>query len=456
MGRRHDKFRKMFYYLERQQRTGAPFTLEELAEETGYKMSSIRTYYGKRLKGVVVEELGEDRYRALGVEAFDEEGFIDYLTQRSSPAEPAAADAPPRGDQAPQQPGGEALLGEEPSRSGDVPEEEEQQQGRERAEAAEAVDPGELIEDLTGRSAELFHAALRGYHTRASRAPLGQMVALLLPAWELLLRAELVKIRGPQSALERLDFTQLLSRFFPNPRDAVRRNLQWVLELREHHAALLIEETAPYLSRLLQSNALNFRRRWEAVAERELFARGAGLIALGVSGQAASAEAIAARYGEPFAEALETLWEALSQEDQRLGGHPWFQSAPAHRLVLSPVIDANQVALCDHHATLKAAERMRHQVKEGWRASHPFTPSEVVHEINRRLPYDLRLTASAVEVIDAAHQVRAAARSPFYIRLDEAPFHVYARAYVDWVVNAIEERGDFIKRAQEAARRVEE
>ncbi len=417
LGRRHDKFRKMFYFLEEMQNKAQSFSLEELAEHTGYKMSSIRTYYGKRLKGVLVEEVRDNTYQAVGIESFDEESFIDYLTQRSSPADV------------------NIVL-------------EDERVGRPPAEV--------LAESLIARSAASFRGALELYHRPSQGAHLGVAVSLLTLAWELLLRAELVNIRGMQSIEQELEVRALLPKFFPNPRDPVRRNLEWMVRLRDVHVVVLVEEMTPYLSRLLQANVLNFRRRWEAVSECVLFERGGGLMALGIEGRAPDTDEFRKHYHTELAAQMERVLEELSRDEFELQGHTSFQASPTHRLVLSPVIDANQVALSDHHATLEAAERMRHQAHEIWRETHPFTPSEVVHEINRRLPYDLRLTASAIDVIDMAHDVRSAPRSPFYMKLEESPFHVYAGAYVDWVVNAIKERSDWIKRAQEAARRMEE
>lgn len=417
MGRRHDKFRKMFYFLEENQNKALTFTLQDLATHTGYKMSSIRTYYGKRLKGLLVEEVSDDTFQAVGIEAFDEESFIDYLTQRSSPVDLAT-----------------------------VQEEEVSSMSADKV----------LAKSLIDRSAASFRGALETYHRECSGAHLSMTVVWLLLAWELLLRAELMNIRGMSSIEQEIDVRALMPKFFPNPRDPVRRNLEWLVKLRDVHAVVLVPEMTAYLSRLLQANVLNFRRRWEAVSEQTLFERGGGLMALGVEGRAPDFEQFSARYQAQVAGHMERVLEELSREEFELQGHTSFQASPTHRLVLSPVIDANQVALSDHHATLEAAERMRHQAHEIWRESHPFTSSEVVHEINRRLPYDLRLTAAAIEVIDAAHDVRSAPRSPFYMKLEEPPFHVYAGAYVDWVVNAIKERSDWIKRAQETARRLEE
>lgn len=438
MGRRHDKFRKMFYFLEEKQTKAQSFTLEELAEHTGYKMSSIRTYYGKRLKGLLVTAVDDETYQAQGTEAFDEETFIDYLTQRSSPLD---------AQEVIQAEGGAASASDEfVSLTGGVG-------AMRRAVSVEA----RFEQELLYRSEVTFRQALASYHSE-ERAGLGLCVNGLVQAWELMLKAELYKIRGIKSMEggAEVEVKALLPKFFPSPRDPVRCNVEWLIELRDRHMSVLIGELTPFFSRLLQANALNFRRRWEAVSERVLFVRGGGMMALGVEGRAPEFEGLRRQYGEELVRCMERVLERLSRDEIELRGHTAFLASPSHRLVLSPIIDANQVALSDHHATLEAAELMRYQAHEVWRKTHPFSASEVVHEINRRLPYDLRLTAAAIEVIDVAHDVRSAPRSPFYMKVEDSPFHVYSQAYVDWVVNAIKERSDWIKRAQETARRLEE
>ena len=443
MGRRHDKFRKMFYFLEEKQTRAQTFTLEELAEHTGYKMSSIRTYYGKRLKGLLVTAVDDDTYQAQGTEAFDEESFIDYLTQRSSPLD--AQEVIQSGGADPQ--AGGTGAGEPLDSAGAVV-----NVVRRVASVEERFE-----QELLHRSEATFKQALMSYHNEA-RAGLGLCVSGLVQAWELMLKAELYKIRGIKSmeGSAEVEIKALLPKFFPSPRDPVRCNVEWLVELRDRHIALLIGELTPFFSRLLQANVLSFRRRWEAVSERVLFIRGGGVMALGVEGRAPDFEVLKRQYGEDLVRHMERVLERLSRDEIELRGHTSFLASPSHRLVLSPIIDANQVALSDHHATLEAAELMRYQAHEVWRKTHPFSASEVVHEINRRLPYDLRLTAAAIEVIDVAHDVRSAPRSPFYMKLEDSPFHVYSQAYVDWVVNAIKERSDWIKRAQETARRLEE
>lgn len=407
MGRRHAKFKKMFYFLEERQNKGEPFSLEEMAEATGYKMSSIRTYYGKRLKGLLVVERDDDLYEARGVDAFDEDSFIDYLTQRSSPADLRQV-------------------------------QQVEDRGGEEA----------LLEGLVTRSASLLGHALELYHRPHGDAQLHAALALMIEAWDLLLKVELAKIRGVEQLSrdeERhraLTLPEMLARFFPAPDDPVRRNLEWLLRLRSEHGYLLVPELVPYLSRLLQACASNFKLRWEAVAGRHLFTTGAGMLAMGADGEALSPEDFERRYGEVAGARVEELLEDLLLDEETLD-LPTFCAPVDLHLALTPSREGDDIALASHDATRQAHEATRSD------SPYPYDPSDAVHAINRRLPYDQRLTPTALEAIDHTHDVRAVRRSRYYARLDDPTRHRYSRAYVDWVVTNIAEDRGWLERARQ-------
>ena len=420
MGRRHEKFKQMFRFLRARHQRQEPFALEELAEATGYKMSSIRTYHGKRLKGLLVRARDDGRYEAHDVDAFDEASFIDYMTQRSSPADLIRARGGDDDDEGPEGPDAE----------------------------------GAMIEALLGRSAAYLRRGLELYHRDEAGAGLGACCTLLRQSWDLLLKAELALIRGlePLSAGEdpgrALRFEEMLRRFFPDPLDPTRRNLEWIARLDGECAYLLVPELAPHLSRLLEAGAVGLTRRWEAVAGRRLFTRGAGALALGVDGPGCDLEELERRYGAVVAERLEALLEELHRDELVLQSEA-FATEPARRLVLAdPSGQHEPTPLAERRAT-RRAHRRRDPA-----APYPFALPEALHQINQRLPQARRLTPAALEAIDRAHDIRAGGPSTYHLRVQESqtqePRHFYSRAYVDWVVASILEDPSWLERARSA------
>lgn|GEM_PF-4639105 len=419
-GRRHDKFKKMYAFLAKMEQDEDTFSLSDLADATGYKMSSIRTYYGKRLKGLLVEETDEDGvYEATGLGSFDEESFINYMTQRSSPADVVSA-------------GGEPVVSE--------------------ADADELTGEDAVIEGLIAQSAACFKLGLEFYHREHASGRVLACSGLFCDAWRILFDAETVRIRGVEQLTDSNFVTphrglgEVISRFFPNPRDPVRRNLEWLSHLHDAAAHLLVPETEPYLCRLLQACALNYRRRWEAVAGRRLFDRGAGMLAMGLDGAFANFEQIEERYGDHLARRITALISALHVEEGELSTEI-FCADPSLHLVLTPRVHETHLELASHHTSRLADEAITP------RETYPYNSAEVVHEINKRLPYTTRISSAAIEVIDAQHDVRVDPGNSLYFFDEEPPHHRYSSEYVEWVSRAILDDPDWLERVRRSFER---
>lgn len=278
----------MYHFLAARERRQDPFTLEELAEATGYKLSSIQTYYGKRLKDVLIHER-DGAFVARGlVGVLDEPSFIDLMAERTaSPFDPA-----------------------EPEESADEP-------GEQDWAAA-------LADALLSRAAQAAEGALLLYHLPGEQARIALALPLVSQAWECLLKAEIVRLRGLEQICYLSDPSRGLSardtitRLFAEERDPIRRNLEWLLRLQGESAHLLLIELQPFLARLLQASLLNFRRRFEAVAARRLFIVGAGRLDLTDAHDLPSPSQLAARYGEPLAQQAFALLTRLIEEERAL------------------------------------------------------------------------------------------------------------------------------------------
>jgi len=416
----------MFYFLEEQQGRQRAFTLEELAEATGYKLSSIRTYYGKRLKGTLVSERADGRFRAHGLSVFDADGFVDYMTQRSSP---------------------EVL----------------EDMGLEDERAPGPAGDDTVIAGMLERAAHTLRASLAAYHDPYDPGRLARCVGALAEAWTLLLSAELAGIRGvdaiyvssprPKRGGGRpLTLPELVARFFPDVRDAERRNIEWVSALGTSWRDAMVVELQPYVSRLLPASGLNFRRRYEAVARRKLLRMGSGLMSLVIDEDPVDPSAFHVHLGAHAARRALTLLEELRREEAKLADES-FSATSELRLTFSRVDPSQPMELSDGAGSRRAARALEATLEH---QLYPFDPLSVVLEINARLPFARRLSTSAIGAIDAAHGVRDEARTPLYLRTERAPYHLYSRAYVEWVVQCMtaDERWFEDARMMSSARRV--
>ena len=67
---------------------------------------------------------------------------------------------------------------------------------------------------------------------------------------------------------------------------------------------------------------------------------------------------------------------------------------------------------------------------------YPFTNEEILPEVNRHLPHDLRLSASSLARADRAERVREGAPNRFFARGPGGEPR-YSRAWVMWLVRAV-------------------
>lgn len=75
--------------LREAERTGHPIDTRSLARRTGYTESSIRTYFTKRLEGVLVFRDEDGQWRAKGAVRCSEEEFARRMSQKAGAANDA-------------------------------------------------------------------------------------------------------------------------------------------------------------------------------------------------------------------------------------------------------------------------------------------------------------------------------------------------------------------------------
>lgn len=126
-----------------------------------------------------------------------------------------------------------------------------------------------LSKTLILKSQESFLPALELYNkpTIGYRA---ESFSILFPnAWELMLKAYLLEQNsGKRTAIfkrkqrsrrrESISLDEALNKIFFNANDPVRKNVEYISEIRNEAAHLIIEELDPYFSRAFQVGAINY------------------------------------------------------------------------------------------------------------------------------------------------------------------------------------------------------
>lgn len=123
---------------------------------------------------------------------------------------------------------------------------------------------------LVDRSKEAFTLSIELYNRPSLKNRVESFAILMVNAWELLLKAEILKAIGYESVFEKngrsITISQAIKKRLQD-NDSLTKNLKMLIELRDDATHLLIPELQPQLSRLFQVNVLYYQNviktKWE-------------------------------------------------------------------------------------------------------------------------------------------------------------------------------------------------
>ncbi len=282
--------------LRQREQRQRPFSLDELVEATGYKLSTLKTYTTKRLRGTLIFEDEQGLLTCRGALAITPEAFLRRLDQRRATSELSAEDR--------------------------------------------------LVDDLCARSHEHLLLALTLYHRPGARSGVEVFCHHIGRAWTLLLLAALVGDE-PESVAALLrgqlgdPAARALSMAFDDPDDPVRRNIALIGDLERASGLAPLGHLQGPLSRLFQASVLNYGQMYRRVT-------GDPVVAGGLSGVLSeSPPPDLARLGLEIgaaAEALGALLRRFEAEEAELQS-PRFATPAGYRWQLAPIGEALPIDL---------------------------------------------------------------------------------------------------------------
>jgi hypothetical protein len=203
---------KLLESLRRNEKNNNAFTPLDLANETGYSENSIRKYINEKLNGKYVYSVDGKTWRCQGILKLSNDEFISLMSQSLK---------------------------------------------------AKLLTPDiKVYRSLLKRSLDAFILSLEIYNRPSLDNRIEAFCILSVNAWELLLKAELIKSSGLATVFNKNGYSICISdainkRLQQN--DPVKKNLDVLIELRDGAIHLLLPELQPELSRLFQANVLNFQ-----------------------------------------------------------------------------------------------------------------------------------------------------------------------------------------------------
>ncbi|MCG8348861.1 MAG: DUF3644 domain-containing protein [Chloroflexales bacterium] len=399
-----EKFRSLLQVLKRLEREKAEVTAQDLAQASGYKLSSMKTYIAKKLKGFVLMSTQKGRFIIKDALSLDEASFVRHMSQRSP-----ELDAPAQG----------------------------------------------LAPRLLRRSLDAYFLAIELYNRPIQSNRVEGFCIMMINAWELLLKAEIASSQD-ESALfykeepaKTIAIRDALKRLITNERDPVRRNIEYLTELRDKAIHLLIPELQEQVSRLFQASVFNYLKRYNSITGENLPSKlGTGLISLVIDPGQFAPDTLKEVYDPKTAEEVSDFIERFHREETELSSAE-FAIPIEYKLTLSKNSQPGDITLTSGSSN---AMGILIEVPRDIDKTHPYRQVDAVEKIKQNLQgiETISFTQYDFQAILFKEKVRKTKSSPYYHFIEKPETHRYSEAFIDFVLDKIKEDSEYVMRCRKS------
>ena len=315
-----------------------------------------------------------------------------------------------------------------------------------------------LSEQLVNKSKEAFMMAIEVYNKPTIRYRLEGFSFFICNAWELMLKAYLIKTKGeasiyyPDKPNRTISLENCIERVFTNAKSPIRGNFEKIIELRNTSTHFITEEYEMVYVPLLQACVFNFvekMKEFHNVDMTEIIPE--NFITLSVRITALDETAIRAKYAEQISEHLIAQKQAITPLIQNSNSN--FAIILDHRYYQTK--DRNQATEFYHIA--KEAEEGVRIVKElkDPSVTHKYNAKEAIKEINKRLEKNGIHPAYRGQIIYGINNyhfqlfinhfgLKNNERYCYAHMIDRQPRYTYSIQAIDFIVNEIRKDPDHI------------
>ena len=378
---------------------GITFSTDMVAERTNYTKNSINKYFNEKLIGKhVFQNGGRNKFRCEGVAELSNKQFLDVMSQS--------------------------------------------------AKTKSLTPEDRLHSKLIERSLDAFTLALEVYNRPSMKNRVEAFTIMMVNAWELLLKAELLKSNGYSSIFysenRSISITDALKKRLQE-NDPVRKNLETLIELRDQAIHLLIPELQSQLSRLFQATVLNYQTRYKnEMGNAPLSGQSVGMLSLVLDGPETEITVIQKQYGEITAQVVNKFIQSFSKSSSEYDSNE-FSIPIDYKLALVKRKDKSDVSLTVGDEGSKAV--IIHKTVD-LDITHPYHTKEVIAEINN-LQSEVHIKTGAFQAVLYKHKVKQNKKSDMRYELDNRPR--YSQKFVDWFVRNLKQP-DWLNNAKSSYR----
>lgn len=373
--------RKLLEALRKHDNNKTTFTALDLANETGYSENSTRKYINEKLNGKYVHSVDGKIWRCEGIQKVSNDDFISLMSQSLK---------------------------------------------------AKTLTPDiKIYKSLLKRSLDAFILSLEVYNRPSLDNRVEAFCILSVNAWELLLKAEIIKSLGIDTVFKKNGYSICISEAI-NKRlqqnDPVKKNLDTLIELRDGAVHLLLPELQPELSRLFQANVLNYQQRYlNETGISPLAGQSVGMLSLVVDGPKSDIATIKENYGDMTANIAKDFLSRFHSTDKEQNSNA-FSIAIDYRLTLTKSEKESDLSLGLGNSGSNAIIIRETRDPD---ITHPYYQSSAIERINK-LQTEISITSYSFTAILKKHNIQKTKRSDMHYTIDKR--HRYSEKFIQWVI----------------------
>lgn len=366
---------------------GTTFTAEMVAQRTAYSKNSINKYINEKLLNKYIFHAGSRaKYRIEGISALSNDEFLAVMSQSAK---------------------------------------------------TKQKKPEEQFHDkLVSRSLDAFTLALEVYNRPSMKNRVEAFAIMMVNAWELLLKAEILKAEGYEKIFydgdKSISISDAVKRRLQE-KDPVRINLETIIDLRDHAIHLLIPELQPQLSRLFQATVLNYQTRYRnEMGNAPLAGQSVGMLSLVVDGPAPEVALIQKLYGKHAAQSVSKFIQRFDETSKTVDSTE-FSIPVDYRLALVKREDESDLSLSVGDAGEGAIIITKTKDPD---ATHPYHTNESLDEINKRQA-TISIKSGAFQAVLNKHKINNQTKSDMRWVIDGRPR--YSEKFIRWFVDNLKQ-----------------
>ncbi|TMP59968.1 DUF3644 domain-containing protein [Pseudoalteromonas sp. S1610] len=297
--------------------------------------------------------------------------------------------------------------------------------------------PEEQFHDkLVSRSLDAFTLALEVYNRPSMKNRVEAFAIMMVNAWELLLKAEILKAEGYEKIFydgdKSISISDAVKRRLQE-KDPVRINLETIIDLRDHAIHLLIPELQPQLSRLFQATVLNYQTRYRnEMGNAPLAGQSVGMLSLVVDGPAPEVALIQKLYGKHAAQSVSKFIQRFDETSKTVDSTE-FSIPVDYRLALVKREDESDLSLSVGDAGEGAIIITKTKDPD---ATHPYHTNEALDEINKRQA-TTSIKSGAFQAVLNKHKINNQTKSDMRWVIDGRPR--YSEKFIRWFVDNLKQ-----------------